>query len=437
MKFFNLLKKELSELINAQTILSLAIVIVMFAFLGNIMDSTVEKAVKQEYTVTIADNDRTDLTAELLENIKQKGGNVNLINAGGNNYSEILRSSGKESMIIIPAGFTQSLENGEAPELVSIAEMKSAAMMSNMSNNNDGAISFIKSCISDIFAGKSGVSEEDIKLINSPVNISEYTVVKDKSADVSAGDVMSKIMMQNMILPIIVFLLITMTSQMLMSAIANEKIDKTLETLLSAPVSRISILGAKMLSAGIVALLNAVAFMVGFSFMMNSAIGTATADMSNTPISEFMPVEDALERLGLSLGAGDYVIVGIQLFATIMICLSVSLILGSLVNDTKQAQTMIMPLMFMAMIPYMISMFADINSLPIVVRLIVYAIPFTHTFSAIPNIMFGNTTILIIGLIYQIIVFAVCMFLAVKLFQSDKILTANLNFRKSKSKKNN
>ncbi|MDE6775930.1 MAG: ABC transporter permease [Ruminococcus sp.] len=437
MKFFNLLKKELSELINAQTIISLAVVIVMFAFLGNVMDTTVEKAVKQEYTVTIADNDKTSLTAELLENIRQKGGNVNLINAESEDYSEILRSAGKESMIIIPAGFTETLENGEAPELVSISEMKSAAMISNLSNNNDGAVSFIKSCIADIFAGKAGISEKDIKLINSPVNISEYTVVNDKSADVSASDVMSKIMMQSMILPIIVFLLITMTSQMLMSAIANEKIDKTLETLLSAPVSRISILGAKMLSAAIVALLNAAAFMIGFSFMMNSAMGTVTADMSSMPISEFMPVEDALERLGLSLSAGDYIIVGIQLFATIMICLSVSLVLGSLVNDTKQAQTMIMPLMFMAMIPYMISMFADINSLPIVIRLIVYAIPFTHTFSAIPNIMFGNTTILIIGLIYQIIVFAVCMFFAVRLFQSDKILTANLNFKKSKSKKNN
>lgn len=437
MKFFNLLKKELSELINAQTIISLAVVIVMFAFLGNVMDTTVEKAVEQEYTVTIADNDQTGLTAELLDNIRQKGGKVSLITAEGEDYSSILHSAGKESMIIIPAGFTESLENGESPELISVAEMKSAAMMSNLSNNNDGAISFIKSCISDVFAEKAGVSEKDIELINSPVNVSEYTVVDDKSADVSASDVMSKIMMQSMILPIVVFLLIIMTSQMLMSAIANEKIDKTLETLLSAPVSRSAILGAKMLSAAIVALLNAAAYMIGFSFMMNSAMGTVTADMSSMPISEYMPVEDALERLGLSLGAGDYILVGIQLFATIMICLSVSLILGSLVNDTKQAQTMIMPLMFMAMIPYMISMFADINSLPIVLRLIVYAIPFTHTFSAIPNIMFGNTAILIIGLIYQIIVFAVCMLLAVRLFRSDKILTANLNFRKPKIKTNN
>ena len=119
-----------------------------------------------------------------------------------------------------------------------------------------------------------------------------------------------------------------------------------------------------------------------------------------------------------------------------MICLCLSLVLGSLVNDAKQTQTMIMPLMFGAMIPYMISMLADINTLPMAIRIFVYAIPFTHTFSAIPNLMFGNMTIFFIGLVYQIVIFVVCMFLALRLFKSDKILTASLNFgQKSKFKK--
>ena len=77
------------------------------------------------------------------------------------------------------------------------------------------------------------------------------------------------------------------------------------------------------------------------------------------------------------------------------------------------------------------------NSLPIAAKIIVYAIPFTHTFSGISNLMFGHTTIFVGGLIYQIIVFAVCMFFAVRLFKSDKILTMSLNFgQKSRFKKN-
>ena len=436
MKFFNLLKKELAELLNLQTVISLAVTMAMLLLLGNVMSSTIEEAVKQEYTVTLCDRDKTDFTAELIETLRKNNAVVNEVTSDSEDFAQLLSSAGKESIVVIPKGFTDDLNAGNAPELISVSEMKSAAMMSNMSNNSDGAVRLIRNCISNVFADRAGLTAEDVKLINSPISLSEYTVVKENSSKISAEEVMSNIMMQNMILPIIVFVLIMMTSQMLMSAISNEKIDKTLETLLSAPVSRTAVLGAKMLAAAIVAMLNAVCFMVGFSGMMAGATDSIKSEFEGTLVNEYIPIDSALEQLGLNLGGMDYILVGLQLFLTIMICLSVSLMLGALVNDTKQAQTMVMPLMFAAMIPYMISMFADINSLPIIIRLIVYAIPFTHTFSAIPNLMFGNMGIFFIGLVYQIIAFAVCMFFALRLFKSDKILTVSLNFgQRSKYKK--
>lgn len=436
MKFFNLLKKELAELLNVQTIISLVVAMSLLMLMGNVMTNTIEEAVKQEYTVTLCDRDKTDFTADMLETLRGYGAKINEVTDASEDYAKLLDSSGKESLVIIPEGFSEAVEKGEAPQLISIARMKSAAMMSNMSNTNSGAESLIKKAISDVFSQQAGLSPEDVTLINNPVKINSHTVISDKSAEVSTDMVMSKVMMQNMILPVIVFVLIMMTSQGLMSGISNEKIDKTLETLLSAPVSRTAILGSKMLAATIVAMLQAVLFMVGFSSMMSGATEGATADIANTIAAEIMPLDQALDKLGLTLGVGDYILVGIQLFLTIMICLCLSLVLGSLVNDAKQTQTMIMPLMFGAMIPYMISMLADINTLPIAVRIFVYAIPFTHTFSAIPNLMFDNMTIFLIGLAYQTVVFAVCMFFALRLFKSDKILTTSLNFgQKSKYKK--
>ena len=436
MKFFNLLKKELAELLNVQTIISLVVAMSLLMLMGNVMTNTIEEAVKQEYTVTLCDRDKTDFTADMLETLRGYGAKINEVTDASEDYAKLLDNSGKESLVIIPEGFSEAVEKGEAPQLISIARMKSAAMMSNMSNTNSGAESLIKKAISDVFSQQAGLSPEDVTLINNPVKVNSHTVISDKSAEVSTDMVMSKVMMQNMILPVIVFVLIMMTSQGLMSGISNEKIDKTLETLLSAPVSRTAILGSKMLAATIVAMLQAILFMVGFSSMMSGATEGATADIANTIAAEIMPLDQALDKLGLTLGVGDYILVGIQLFLTIMICLCLSLVLGSLVNDAKQTQTMIMPLMFGAMIPYMISMLADNNTLPIAVRIFVYAIPFTHTFSAIPNLMFDNMTIFLIGLAYQTVVFAVCMFFALRLFKSDKILTTSLNFgQKSKYKK--
>ncbi len=436
MKFFNLLKKELAELLNVQTIISLVVAMGLLMVMGNVMTNTIEEAVKQEYTVTLCDRDKTDFTADMMKTLQGYGAKITEVTDGSEDYAKLLENAGKESLVIIPKGFSEAVEKGESPELISIARMKSAAMMSNMTNTNSGAESLINKAVSDVFALKAGLSAEDVALINNPVKITSHTVISDKSAEVSSAMIMSKVMMQNMILPVIVFVLIMMTSQGLMSGISNEKIDKTLETLLSAPVSRTAILGSKMLAATIVAMLQAVLFMVGFSSMMSGATEGATADLAGTVASELMPVDAALEKLGLTLGIGDYILVGIQLFLTIMICLCLSLVLGSLVNDAKQTQTMIMPLMFGAMIPYMISMLTDINSLPMAIRIFVYAIPFTHTFSAIPNLMFGNMTLFFIGLAYQTVVFAVCMFFALRLFKSDKILTTSLNFgQKSKYKK--
>ena len=236
-------------------------------------------------------------------------------------------------------------------------------------------------------------------------------------------------------LPLIVFVLIILTSQMLMSTVANEKTDKTLETLLSAPVSRGSVIGAKMLAAGLIALINAAVYMFGFKIFVGDATSKIT-DSAGEYVKSNLSVDEALKQLGMELTGMDYFLVGLQLFFTIMICLSLSIILGSLVNDTKSSQTVIMPLMMMAMIPYFISMFADVNSLPTVVKMLVYAIPFTHTFSAMSNLMFGHTTIFFAGLAYQIVFFAVCLFLALRLFNSDKILTISLNFgQKSRYKK--
>lgn len=436
MKFFNLLKKELGELITPQTIISLVAITAMLMLMGNLMKSTIKEAVENEYSITLSDRDDTEFTHKLANALEASGAKLKTVDTTGDDYSAILKDADAESLVIIPEGFTEKLENGERPEIISVAGMKSAAAMSNVMNSNSGAIGLISDCISATFAEKAGLTAEQVELLQLPVDVTEQTVVKDKNAPVSTSSVMSSLMMKNMILPIIVFILIMFTSNMLMSAISNEKIDKTLETLLSAPVSRTAILGAKMLAAAIIALLNAVVYMFGFSSFMTGATDSVTEEMGTQLVTQYISVDEALERLGLTLGVTDYILIGAQLFLTIMICLSVSLMLGALVSDSKQSQTMMMPMMIMAMVPYLISMMADINTLPTAIKLIVYAIPFTHTFSAVNNLMFGNYTIFVGGLIYQFIVFAICMFFALRLFNSDKILTASLNFgQKSKFKK--
>ena len=432
MKFINLLQKELKELINGQMILSLAVILAMLFIMGNITKSAINDVTEeaQNPKINISDRDDTDFTQNLIEVLKNSGAEIKVFETDGDNYADILLENDIKNIVIIPKGFTDSIENGEKPEIITASRMTSAATLSNISTGTSGAITLIQNCIANTIATEAGMSPEQFELMENPIVLTDNTVVDDKSANTSIDSIMNKISMQNAILPIIVFLLIMMTSQSLISSISNEKIDKTLETLLSAPVSRSSIITAKMLAAAVVALINAGVYMIGFSKFIKSSSIQAENLVSS------ISVDDALSQLGLNLSVGDYVLVGIQLFMTIMICLSVSIMLGALVNDTKSSQTVIMPIMMLAMVPYVISMLADINTLPMIVRILVYAIPFTHTFSGMSNLMFGNNTIFFGGLIYQIIVFAICMFFALRLFKSDKILTISLNFgQKSKYNK--
>lgn len=436
MKFFNLLKKELGELLTLQSFLGVIVVVVMFMFLGTFMKDSITETVKQESSISISDCDNTDFTHELIQNLQDSGAKVKEHSVTGDDYAAIISEIGDDNIVIIPKGFTEIIESGGRPELISVSAMSSAAAMSNISNDNSGALNLIKYCLSNTAAERYGLKPEEIGLINEPVTVSDQTVISDRSANVSSSDVMSKLMTQSMFLPVIIFMLIIMTSQTLMSSVSNEKIDKTLETLLSAPVSRMSIILAKMLAAAIYAMINAIIYMLAFSTFMKDAANDVSADLGSTVSAQFMSVDAAMEKLGLVLTTGDYVLIGVQLFLTIMICLALSLMLGALVTDPKQSQTILMPLMLLAMIPYLISMLADLNTLSVPVKIVVYAIPFTHTFSAIQNLMFDHMTIFYAGILYQAIIFALVMFLALRLFNSDKILTLSLNFgQKSKFKK--
>lgn len=450
MKFINLLKKELSELINKQMLISLVFILAIFLLMGNVMKSATNEIVSDAANpkINICDMDDTDFTNEMLSYFRSNGTEINTVTVTDDDFAEAFRKQKDlKSFVIIPQGFSEAVLSGKKPEILSVGKLKSMSAFSSMTGGTDGTVSLLNGYVSLKLAEQQGVSKDDLSTIEAPLTVKEHTVVADKSAEVSLSFISGKILMQNMLLPMIVLILIMMTSQSLIASISNEKIDKTLETLLSAPVSRGSVITAKMLAAAIAALLNAGVMMIGFSSYTKGMMGSMTSDITSAlpsdtvdsakeSVSSMLSSGDAMRQLGLTLGAADYLLIGVQLFITIMICLAISIILGALVNDSKSAQTMLLPIMMMVMIPWIVTLLADVNSLPTAAKLIIWAIPFTHTFTAMPNLMFGNYAEFWGGLVYQIIFFAVVMFFALKLFKSDKILTISLNLgQKSRFKK--
>jgi len=128
----------------------------------------------------------------------------------------------------------------------------------------------------------------------------------------------------------------------------------------------------------------------------------------------------------------EYLILGVSLFFAILVALAFSMLLGIFSEDTKSAQTMIMPIVLLAMIPSMLLMFQDIGEMSFAMKIILYIIPFSHPILASRTLLFGQYQTAIFGILYLLVVLGVIVFFLLKIFNTDKILTAKFSFKKRK-----
>ena len=447
MKFGNLLKKELGELITKQAVISMVFVLVLFVFMGQIMGHSMEEGFDTS-TLNICIRDDSDFTKNVIERIKTDAATeLNIVDIQSDNYYDELERLDLKYVVIIPEGYGDTIVNEKKPGQLIFASKVSLGFSAAMSSisSSDAVSTIIDHSADEAMESIYDLTAEDVELLTSPANTVEFSAANGKSVEISAAAVSSIVMMESMIAPFAIFFLLLLASQMIMTAISTEKIDKTLETLLSTPVSRMTVLTAKMVAAIISALLNAVFMIIGFGIYMVSIMGgamsgaAAGSEVINMPdagaFTDVLSTADAISQLGFSLSGADILLFGLQLFLTLAIGLSISLILGATATDVKSVQTLVMPIMIAVMIPFFVTMFMDFGEMPVAAKVIMFLIPFTHSYIALTNLMSGDMIMYWGGLAYQIVFFAVCMFLAVRMFTSDKLFTMSFSTENKTNKK--
>ena len=422
-KFLVLIKKEIKELLTLEMILPLLITIVLFMFVGKIIGQEQDKANETKQNIVLIDNDNTSMSGLVKDTIKQS---LNVEeNTSGDNVDSILQKAKNENkslLVVIPSGFQQSVSNLEPNKIEVYSIIKNFSFMGAKNYQViTTSLSAINNALSDQLI-KQNTTADPAK-IKSPLAINDFVVVGDHKANTNPNEIMGYISTQTTFIPIILFMVIILSSQMIATAIASEKENKTLETLLTTPVKRTYIVISKMAAAGIVALASSGIYIFGFRSYINGISGGAM----NTSSSN---VSGAINQLGLNFTPENYVILGISLFFGILAALSISLILGAFAQDVKSVAGLTSPLMILVAIPYFLTLFLDISSLSPAVKYLVYAIPFSHSFLAAPNILLGNYMPIIWGILYQFAFFVVFVIIATKIFSTDKIMTMKLNFNK-------
>lgn len=454
-KFWVILKKELKDLMTMQTLIPIIVMALMFMLISGVMknitgsgtftsdelyvdessdasdtedDIPPPEVISKNNIVGLIDNDKTEMSARTIRMLKQL--QVMVITPTSTYPAEAMKelqeyklANGQilpiNNLIVLEKGFGEKLEqkNAGPAEIKLYGYINSFGLMSMISGSSvSGYLSSLQSVLSNQFITEAiGGSVADMTFLQKPIDINNYTVLNNNVENVTPSTIQGYISSQTVFIPIIIFLVVFYASQSLASSITNEKSDKTLETLMTTPVSRLTVLMAKMLAAAITAIFITIIFMISLKFYMDSMNGSGgDIDKNFTQM---------LKNFGISFNISTYLVVGVQLLLSVMCGLTIAMIIGVLAEDIKSLQGMIMPLLGLVMVPYLLSMFIDINTLPWVFRCIAYAIPFTHTFIATTSMFTQRYGVVIFGMIYQLVFVAALMFIAIKIFSSDKLFT--------------
>ena len=406
--FGNFLLKELKELIrDPKILLGMVIVpLIMFPILGAIMNFAMEAAQETaaKVTVLVVDHDAGDNSTEFINYLKKYS-----INIPETSFSSINEAIGKlayynaTGVIEIPEDFSQRIS---ARENVTI---KVYSLFSSTGLFEGAGVSIIESLV-----------EQFNRDVAPDLVIPEKSViVKGQVAEGVDPRTLSSLMLSQAIaMPITIMILLSYSMQIAATSVAMEKEEKTLETLLTLPMDRFAILMGKLSGSIIVAAIGAVAYMVGFNYYMSSFMATI-------PIGANVD----LVSLGLVPSLLGYLLLGLSLFVTLLSALALAVIVSAFAEDVRGAQAIVGNIYPLIFIPSLLLMYLDVNALPTALRIFIYAIPFSHPIIAAKAVTMGDNLTAALGVVYVAAFTIVIMYIASRLFATEKILTAKLKFR--------
>ena len=403
--FTTILVKELKELMRDPKILVGMIVLplVIFPVMGLVLGYAVESAQEQalKATLLVVDNDNGAWSDAFVTYMNSSMNVVVINNTSPQDVvnQDLLGYYNCSMFLEIPSGFSANLTRHDAGEL----NVTGTVGVYNVFTGGGGIFSSIGgSSVSVLVQGFNRAVAPDLVLT------SPSTIIKGQIQEGVDASVLSSLMLsQSIALPITIMIMLTYSMQIAATSVAMEKEEKTLETLLTVPVDRFAILMGKVSSTIIVAGVASITVLVGYTYMLGS----------------------------ISFGVMGSLGPGVDLAALGLVPLAV--VMSAFSENVRGAQALvgyIYPLIFL---PSMALIYLDIKSLPLAVQAVFYAIPYSHPIIASQAVVTGDYLIVVLGIIYVAAFTIGIMYVASRLFATEKILTAKLKFGKGKVKKEN
>jgi ABC-2 type transport system permease protein len=405
--FGNFLLKELKELIRDPKILLGMIIVplIMFPILGAVMSFSVQSAQETagKTTIIILNHDNGTESSKFIAYINSSLRVVEARVATIADAVPLLAENNATVIVEIPADFTRNMTARVGVRVRFSSVYAGSGLLESVGS------SFVDALVQQFNRNKA----PDLVLPE------KSAIVKGKIVEGVDPAMLSSLMLSQAIaMPITMMILLSYSMQIAATSVAMEKEEKTLETVLTLPMDRFAILMGKLSGSIIVAGFGALAYMIGFNYYLGSFTAMIPAGANVDLVS-----------LGLVPSPFGYLLQGISIFVALLSALALAVILSSFAEDVRSAQSMVGYIYPFIYLPSLALIYLDINALPLAVRIIIYAIPYSHPIIASKAITMGDYWTPILGIVYVTVFTVVIMYIASRLFATEKILTAKLRFR--------
>lgn len=416
--FWVMAKKEVWNLFRDKKLLFGLVVVplILLPAMGKAVNVGMERA-QGETHVAIVNFDEGAYGGVLIKALEVTP-NVTVTVVNATTLDEAIHRAIREKqnvLVVIPPDFTARLESNETATvgIYGIFTTVSTGMKESVSEGRINAvIGILSDEIAKIKVEKLGADNPDAIL--RPITVESRSVIRNNIVNASPAVVSSVIATQAFTIPLVVFLMIMVTSQMAAGAVASEKENKTLETLLTLPVARTKIVAAKIFGTAMMGLVAAVAYMVGMRYYMGSF------NLGSAGIS--------LEDLGLTVTATGALMFALVVFLAIIIALGLAMMVATFAEDVQSATTLVSAVILPLAFPAFLLMYTDVNDLPALARYALLTIPFTHPVVDYRYVLMRDYAPMGISLAYLAIVAIAVLYATARLFSTEKILTAQVRW---------
>ena len=406
----NIVKKEFKELLTPATILPVIIIALLFGSIGSSMEGIMEGFQEKPVLGYINEdsNNLSTIVTTYLDNYSEVIFNSTDIADKSYALEQVKQNEGV-ALIVIKQNFSTDILNDTRGEIEIYWIMRGAGLFDTVKSEVvEGLIASINREISKALIEDNTTINASIAL--GPSSRIDTTYFKDREIGLSPGTITNMLASQSTFIPIVIMMLIIFAGQMIISSMALEKENKTLETLLTLPVKRTSIVTGKIAASAFIGLIFAVIYMFGMNYYFQGFQMTAGV---------------SLAQYGLTLTSLDFILIGISLFIALIAALALCMLLGTFAKNYKSAQTLVFPVTMLAMIPMFITMFADFDTMPLALKVFMFAIPFSHPMMASRALIFDDYVLVFGGIIYALIFAIITIIIVVWIFKTDRLLTGS------------